>query len=101
MLSGFTDWIMRSKGKIDIRSIMNQDFKYCDEIIFISSITFSFSSLFAVMKLRMMSVRKKKSKKYINAVNEWLLLKSSENARLIGVMKHERIMHNVFKISHI
>jgi len=92
---------MRSNGNIDIRSIINQDLMYCEEIILMSSITFSFSSLLAVMKFIMMSDRKKKSKKYIRAVKESLLLKSSENARLIGVIKHERIMQIVFKTSHI
>jgi hypothetical protein len=93
--------MMRSNGNIDIRSMINQDLMYCEEIILMSSITFSFSSLLAVMKFIMISDRKKKSKKYIKAVNESLLLRSSENARLIGVMKHERIMQIVFKTSHI
>jgi len=92
---------MRSNGNIDIRSIINQDLMYCEEIILMSSITFSFSSLLAVMKFIMMSDRKKKSKKYIRAVKESSLLRSSENARLIGVIKHERIMQIVFKTSHI
>ena len=93
--------MMRSNGNIDIRSMMNHDFMYYEEIILMSSIIFSFSSFLAVMKFRMMSDRKKKSKKYIKAVKESLLLRSSENARLIGVMKHERIMQIVFKTSHI
>ena len=93
--------MMRSNGNIDIRSMINQDLMYCEEIILMSSITFSFSSLLAVMKFIMMSDRKKKSKKYIRAVKESLLLRSSENARLTGVMKHDRMMHIVFKTSHI
>jgi hypothetical protein len=48
-----------------------------------------------------MSIKKNKSKKYISPVNESSLLRSSENARLTGVIKHDNIMLIVFKNSQI
>lgn len=41
------------------------------------------------------------SKKYISDSNESSLLKSSENARLTGVIKHDNIILSVLNISHI
>ena len=86
-----------SNGMIDTASMRNQDPKYCPAISLLLSTKTYFASRYAVLKIKIMSIKKKKSIKRSIIYQTMCFL--SVKAILNGVAKHEKINTNVINRS--
>lgn len=87
-----------SNGRIDTASIRNQDAKYCLAISLLLSIKLYFASKYAVLKINIISIKKKISMQM--SIIYQTTCDLSVNAILNGVAKHENISTNVMNRSH-